>query len=257
MYAVRAFCLIRKEPFYRRNAFEQGLKRVGFTLINDHFIPKSNTDFLIIWNKKRGAEETMADEWQRRGGMVIVTENGYLQRVDKTYYAISVNGHNGSGWWPMNLGEDRFSKLGFDLKPWRTFSLNGYRLVCGQRSIGSSLMASPPQWAEKKAAELSNRGFSVRLRPHPGNFAPKIPLEKDLAGANECFIWSSGAGVRALVEGVPVHYSAPHWICEDGSSEGRTMVLNRMAHAQWHHEEISTGEPFKRILNDSRITKEK
>ena len=168
---MRALCLIRREPHYRSDAFLTGLRRVGFEICTKQFHPKGPTDWLCLWNKKRGAEETMADDWERRGGTVIVTENGYLQKVDKTYYAISVHGHNGSGWFPVG-DEDRFSKLGFALKPWRTFNLNGYRLVCGQRSIGSSLMASPPQWAEKKAAELSHRGFTVRLRAHPGNFAP-------------------------------------------------------------------------------------
>ena len=29
--------------------------------------------------------------------------------------------------------------------------------------------------------------------------------------------------------------------------------LNRMAHAQWHHEEIASGEPFARILNNQGL----
>jgi hypothetical protein len=60
------------------------------------------------------------------------------------------------------------------------------------------------------------------------------------------WIWSSGSGVRALVEGIPVRYFAPHWICE-GWRGNRVEALQRMAHGQWGFEEIATGEPFARM----------
>lgn len=234
---------IRKEPYYRRAAFESGLKRLGYTITDKVIHPTSKVDVLITWNIKNEAETTL---WEQRGGTVIVAENGYLQKVDKTYYALSVHGHNGSGRFPVGP-EDRFSKLGFELKSWD--GPGDSALVCGQRGIGSRLMASPPQWAEKMALALKRQGTrNVKLRPHPGNFAPKVPLVDDLRGAGVCHIWSSGAGVRALVEGVPVVHHAPHWICSDWTFSNREQVLNRMAHGQWHHEEISTGEPFARLL---------
>lgn len=241
---MRAVLRIRKEPFYRRAAFEQGLQRVGFTLV-EKAAPADSSDWLVIWNRQ-GAAEIEADEWERKGGTVIVCENGYLQQVDKTMYAISVHGHNGSGWFPHDPGEDRFSALGYGLKPWR--GLGHYQLVCGQRGIGSREMKSPPGWAERLDAKLRKQGLPTRLRPHPGNFAPKTPLADDLRGAAMCLIWSSAAGVRALVEGVSVHYAAPHWIASECTTDNRYEVLNRVAHGQWHHEEIATGEPFARII---------
>ena len=242
---------IRREPYYRRAAFESGLKRLGYTITDKVFHPASKADTLCVWNLKAGADEAAATLFEQRGGTVIVAENGYLQKVDKTYYALSVHGHNGSGTFPVG-DEDRFGKLGFEVKPWR--EREGQVLVCGQRGIGSRLMASPPQWAEKMAAQLKRQGErDVRLRPHPGNFAPKVPLVDDLRGVGVCHIWSSGAGVRALAEGVTVVHHAPHWICEGWSvigyqTLGRLRVLNRMAHGQSHHEEIATGEPFARLL---------
>jgi len=240
-----ALLQLRKEPFYRRNAFEMGLRKHGYAIDPlGQPRPKDKRDLLVLWNKKAGVEEQQADTWERNGGTVIVVENGYLQKVDKTHYAISVHGHNGSGWFPVG-NEDRFSKLGFELKPWR--GPGGYRLVCGQRSIGSTLMASPPRWGEKLVEKFRLMNVPHRWRPHPGNFAPKIALTVDLKGASVCTIWSSSAGVRALIEGVEVHYSAPHWIGA-GWGVDRFPALNRMAHGQWHHEEIATGEPFARIL---------
>lgn len=237
---MRAVLRIRKEPYYRRAAFESGLRKVGFTL-TDKIMPTGASDWLVIWNRQ-GAAEMEADVWEAKGGTVIVAENGYLQKVDKTHYAISVHGHNGSGWFPQG-NEDRFSKLGFELKPQRHGGL--YQLICGQRGIGSRTMKSPVGWAEKLDEKLRRQGLPTRLRKHPGNFAPKVPLSHDLKDAAMCLIWSSAAGVQALVEGVSVHHAAPHWIC---AGAGREESLQHMAHGQWHHEEIATGEPFARII---------
>lgn len=240
-----AVLTIKKEPHYRRAAFESMLTKHGYKIVSNHpggTTPKRREDVLVLWNKKRGNDEAEADRWERQGGTVLVVENGYLQKVDKTYYAISVHGHNGSGWFPVGT-EDRFSKLGFELKDWRE---EGYHLVCGQRGIGSSLMASPSLWAERTARKLDAQGLKTKLRLHPGNFAPKVPLINDLSGATMCHIWSSASGVRALVEGVRVKHYAPFWVC--GRPANRVEQLHRMAHGQWHHEEIATGEPLARIL---------
>lgn len=242
---MRAVLRIRKEPHYRRAAFEQGLQHVGFKIV-DKAAPADASDWLVIWNRQ-GAAEIEADEWERAGGTVIVCENGYLQRVDKTHYAISVHGHNGSGWFPVG-DEDRFSKLGFELKPWR--GVGHYQLICGQRGIGSREMKSPPAWAERLDAKLRKQGLPTKLRQHPGNFAPKVPLTDDLRRAAMCLIWSSAAGVQALAEGVPVAYAAPHWIASGCTEENRESVLNRMAWGQWHHEEITRGTPFAQIIEN-------
>lgn len=258
----RAVLTIRKEPFYRRDAFEKMLGLHGYRICPHTIHPESKEDLLILWNRKRGADENAAIEWERRGGTVIVAENGYLQKVDKTYYALSVHGHNGSGWFPIG-DEERFSKLGFELKPYRDSSAPGYALVCGQRGIGDSVMASPAQWAERTVRKLAAEGLQVKIRMHPGNFAPRTPLTDDLKGARSTVIWSSGSGVRALVEGCPVFYDAPYWVCSAAawrltpdlvrspprpSDEDRVKALHKMSHGQWHHTEIALGEPLARIL---------
>ena len=199
---------------------------------------------IVIWNKKRGHDEMMAHQWEKLGGTVIIAENGYLQQTDKTYYALATHGHNGSGWSPVGA-DDRFGKLGFAIKPPRDGG--EYILVRDQRGIGSALMASPPGWGQKMVEVLKRHApFPVRLMAHPGD---KGKLEKDLAamaGARSVVIWSSAIGVRALVEGIPVQHFAPHWICETWAKD-REAALQRMAHAQWHFDEIATGEPFARM----------
>lgn len=243
---------IRPAPSYRREAFEKGLRAMGYTDIREYRAgrnwPSGPDDLLIIWNLMRGPDETYARMWEAKGGTVIVCENGYLQKVDKTHYAMSTHGHNGSGWFPSTGdGRERFERLGFEIKAMREPVDKGVILVRGQRGIGSQLMHSPPHWHDKHAQLLRSKGRKVILMAHPGD---KGKLEADaaaLAKADEVHIWCSAIGVRALIEGIPVKHHAPRWICAGWDVAGREFALHNMACAQWHHEEIATGEPFARM----------
>lgn len=267
---MRVDLRIRKEPAYRREAFERGLRAIGFKVENN-FQPIEPSDWLVVWNKKQttggaphSGSEAECDEWERRGGTVIVCENGYLAQVDKTYYAISVHGHNGSGWFPQ-LDDDRFSKLGFTLKL-RPIDSGKQIVVRGQRGIGSKLMASPANWARMTAAQIRQTGspLPVTVYDHPGD---KGKYERDVAmlrDAHSLVVWSSAMGVRALVEGVPLMRMAPHWVCANAVPRATTIgpvyptcmptiderrdALDHMAHGQWHFDEIASGEPFARII---------
>ncbi|MBX3603208.1 MAG: hypothetical protein KF863_21515 [Rubrivivax sp.] len=245
--------MIRTQPEYRRQAFEAGLRRVGYTLTDGYgrAQPQSRDDLIVVWNVRRGTDERYAREWESRGGTVVVAENGYLQQVDKTYFSISTHGHNGSGWFPVgNDAPARFDRLGFEIKPMvdtPETDLGARILVRDQRSIGSQLMHSPRGWGQATVAKLKARGFKhVTLMAHPGD---KGKLEADaaaLARADRVVIWSSAIGVRALVDGIPVRHEAPHWICA-GWQADRARSLHRMAAGQYHHEEIAAGEPFARM----------
>jgi len=256
-----AMCVIRQEPHYRRDAFVNGLRRAGYTL-TDHGRPSGKEDLLIIWNRY-GANGAMADRWEDAGGTVLVAENGYIGKDSNSHqlYALAVHGHNGSGRWPVG-DEDRWTPLNIPLQPW-VKRVEGYSLICGQRGIGTKLMASPPDWHKKAYHSLSGRQLNdLRIRLHPGNNAPTISLDQDLSGASDCVIWSSSSGVRALTLGIPVRYDAPHWVCSGaaekltwsgeaklpvGDDDTRLAALKRMAWAQWRIAELETGEPFVRL----------
>ncbi|HWI12241.1 MAG TPA: hypothetical protein VNU48_12985 [Burkholderiaceae bacterium] len=250
---------IRREPHYRRAAFDAGLERLGYKLVTSG-PPRSREDLLLMWNL-HGGNETLAAEWERLGGTVLVCENGYLGRdeLGRQLYAIAAHGHNGSGWFPVGT-DGRFEALGIDLAPWRPEG--GHMLVAGQRGIGSRSMASPSGWDDRTVARLRDiKVQNVKLRRHPGRTTPETTLEQDLDGASLCVIWSSASGVKALTMGIPVVYCAPHWICEGAASRGlgtisapvrddalRRLAMHRMAYGQWRVEEIEAGAPFRWIL---------
>lgn len=274
---MKAYCLIRQGPVYRRDSFMRGLAAAGLNVSS--LIPRQPgpEDVLVIWNRYAGNDD-LARRFELGGGRVIVAENGYLglggrthrahDRTNRRMYALALDDHNGRGRWPAPKPGDvpRFPQLEAAVKPWRA---GGRKvLVCAQRGIGSPGRASPSFWQDKVAREIRDvLKVPVVVRPHPGDDDPRVALEQDLDGAQACVIWASGAGVKALVEGVPVFYACAWWVCAIGARrfEGagslltpirndvqRAAALERMAWAQWTCDEIASGEPFVRLLEITR-----
>lgn len=277
---MNAYCLLRQGPVYRREAFLTGLAAAGLNVSNTLPRTPGPNDVLVIWNRYAELDD-LAKRFEKGGGRVIVAENGYLgvggrshrahDRTDRRIYALALGDHNGRGAWPsanlgpgpaFDLGRGRFAQLEVQVKPWRETGRKV--LVCAQRGIGSPGRASPPGWHDKVAGELRGvLGVRVQIRQHPGDNDPSTPLEQDLEDAVACVVWASGAGVKALVEGVPVFHACPWWICAVGARYyagpaslltpvrndlQRAIALEQMAWAQWTCNEIASGEPFRRLL---------
>jgi hypothetical protein len=247
-----------------------GLEKVGYRITQD-----KNADLLLIWNRY-GQNHLIAESFERQGRTVIVAENGYLGKggvspkfevhpsgpKPESYYSLSIGWHNGRGVWPTGRG--RFSKLGVELKPWRT--AGDHILVCPNRSFGVGKQVMPTDWASRTAQRLQDETRRpVRVRGHPGNDAPRKPLEADLDGAWAVIIWSSSAGVHALQHGIPVFVEAPWWVMKGVSATGpldnpvmpdREPHFERMAWHQWTLEEIESGEPFSHLLSTAKEGKE-
>jgi hypothetical protein len=258
---VRAVVTLRREPSYRVDAFEAGLRKLGYSIttsINPRPRAESADDLLVLWNYHSHTLRVAAD-WEAEGGTVIVCENGYLgvDDVGRQFYAIAIGQHNGAGWTPRGVG--RFDRLGIEPLPIR--SAGEQIVVRAQRGIGAPGLASPPDWHSRAARVIAgSTKRPVRVVPHPGNKEPKPTGEKELAGAWTCVIWSSSMGVRSLVMGIPVVFDSPHWICEEAGCRGldsvdeatidetkRANALERMAWAQWSVDEITSGAPFERF----------
>jgi hypothetical protein len=259
---LKAYCLIRAQPHYRREAFVDGLRACGYPVVE---VPPSRGapgDVLVIWNRY-GTNELLADRFEADGGTVLVAENGYLghDAQGRQHYALARHGHNGSGQWTAG-GPERWQALGLALQPWRM--AGDHVLVCPNRTFGMKGLAMPDHWAEETVAEL--RRYTrrpIRVRKHPGNWQanpPKVSLAEDLTGAWCVVIWSSSCGVHALLAGIPVIACAPWWICKRAAGEHlhdveapplepREPTLQRLAWAQWSVDELASGEPFRRLIH--------
>lgn len=251
--------MIRAEPHYRRDAFMAGLRAAGFDARTGPPQGCQSGDVLVMWNRYAENHE-IATRFEQQGGTVLVAENGYVRgRHDGgTYYALAIGGHNGSGQWHVG-GPERWDSLGVELKAWR--ATGDHVLVCPNRSFGRPDTIMPYDWPRKVVERLKAvTKRPIRVRPHPGNDKPKVPLDDDLRGAHCVVIWSSSVGVRALIEGIPVVCEAPFWIakgstassfrtdsCSPPKSE-RLKALQALAWAQFSISEIASGEPFRYLL---------
>jgi hypothetical protein len=261
---MRAYSLIRAAPWYRREAFSSGLKTAGFEVLERHPDRGRPGDVLVIWNRY-GGNHDIASHFEKAGGRVIVAENGYLGSGGSSpkfdvhpagpqpnhYYALALHGHNGQGEWPSG-GPDRLERLALTLAPLRAEG-SGHILICPNRPFGIPGRHMPADWADKAAQRLAKEhpGREIRIRRHPGNDRPKRDLALDLAGAWAVVVWTSNAGLHALVHGVPVLCDAPHWIGKPAAGlpgedweRLRLETLIRVSWAQWRVDEIERGEPF-------------
>lgn len=247
-----AVCMIRAQPHYRREAFEAGLSKVGYTITS---APSRVTkgDLLVVWNRY-GHYDQIARRFEAAGATVIVVENGWLGQGK--YFAIAKSHHNGAGVWTTGE-EDRWSPLGIHPKPWRQSGDD--ILILPQRGIGPPGVAMPAGWAASVFSRLSKiTKRPIRVRPHPGK-EPHPPLDPDFENCWAAVTWGSGAAVHAIVAGIPVFHEMPNWIgapaaragileIEDPFLGDREPMLRRLAWAQWSAAEVSSGEPFRWLL---------
>ena len=248
---THACSLIRPLPHYRHEAFEAGLEAAGCSVSRQ---PKPGPGaLLLIWNRY-GVNDDLATQYEKAGGQVLVAENGYFARHGEapTEYAISKGQHHHGGALVPEISPIK------GLKPWR--KEGDHILICAQRGFWSKVMGCDG-WADRITTELRQRTKRpIRLRAHPGNHAPKVPLIEDLADCHAVVLWSSNSGIEALMQGVPVFYGAPRWIAEKAALPlaaadleqpfmgDRTAGLSHAAANQYSVDEIASGEPFRRLL---------
>lgn len=241
----------------RHEAMWGGLARIGYEVREGAGTPKDERDVLLTWTRHQGRKEDACKAFERQGGTVIVAEEGYIRRLHGEHWvALSLHDHNGAGYTPHGGPERWRDRFRLPLKPWRK---PGSRvLVREQRGIGSSKMASPPDWHNQTAKRLQTTR-SVEIRRHHKNEPDQAPL-KDMPDVHAVVTWGSSIAVEALIEGIPVFLGAPRSIVEDACNRDfgriddptypdRLPALERMAWGQWSLDEIRTGEPFDVLLS--------
>jgi hypothetical protein len=251
---VRALCLIREALHYRRESFCLGLRQAGYDVVRSLTKPEPD-DVLVIW-QRYGFYDEEAKRFESRGARVLVAENAYLGKdwMGDTWFALAEGHHAGAGRW-RQLDNARWDDLNVQLEPWRIGGIE--TIILAQRGIGEKGVASPPLWAENTRVRLK----TGRIRGHPGNKDPEVPLVDDLRKAQSVVTWASSAALRALVMGIPVWYEFPKWIGADAAKQVlqfgteplrndqlRLQMFRRLIWAQWRISEIRSGFAFRTLL---------
>lgn len=245
---------------YRREAFAEGFRKLGFEIsFQSRHVPREG-DVLVLWNRYRHSE-MRAREYEASGATVLIAENAWLgpEEKDKHWFALAVGHHNGAGAWRCG-GPERWADMNIDLKPWRRSG--SHVVVLPQRGMGELGVAQPEGWLRRTLDRLDGCRRDVVVHYHPG---PRPHPEIDWRGVWCAVTWASGAALKALVAGVPVFYELPHWVGATAAIRGfdflenpflgdRLPMFNQLAWAMWRAEEIATGEPLAWLLCKSPYT---
>lgn len=237
-----AYLNLRNGVPERREAFINGLSRIGYKVVNASPAHKPKIgDIFVTWNRI-GASDAVARSFESKGCAVIVVENASWGNdfIGDRWYHISKKYHNVNG--AFYIGDDeRWDSIGVELSDWRD---SGETVILMQRGIGPRKTRMPPYFRNY----LKKNYPGIRIRQHPGT-KKAISLDDDLSNAGKVITWGSGAAIKALMMGIKVESHMPNWIGEqDNTDEGRLAMFRRLSWAQWRLSEIDSGTPFMNLL---------
>lgn len=216
----------------------------------------------------------------RRGGRVLVGENGYFMPDGRRRWTFGIDGTNGRGrHLPVNGDPARRAALGLPLGPWRGDGTN--IIILGQRGVRTNTPAisHDQAWPDRIVVDVA-RAFpdsTIRYRPHPGRCEafpsraiaagratltdPTRPLAEDLDAATLAVGYCSTALVEAVWRGIPAVYTAPTAIVAGvaatsvagvraygPSRPDRSAWADRIASWQWTDDELAEGWPLRPLL---------
>jgi len=264
---------LNSQPVF--DAFEQGLKKLGHTVVNSgEDIP---VIWSVLWHGKMASNKPIWDKFRNQKRPVVVLEVGGIKRG--TTWKVGVNGINRDAFFG-DAGNDsrRCDLLNLRLKPWRTDG--ECILLCGQhdRSHQWNMLPSMERWVVETVESIRNyTARPIVFRPHPR--CPVANIEKrfknvirqqpkQIPGSYDDFdmqfqniyctvSWTSNPGIHSVIEGVP-SYTSPSSLAWDVSIKSltnlenpplpdRTQWLNDYAHTEWTVEEIAQGIPLNRL----------
>lgn len=218
-------------------AFAEGWGRVVWR--HPHFWQGEVEGFgLVVLTSLWARNGDILHAYRERGVPVLVIDLGYIR--GQGHRQVSLNGLNRVV--PFACPQDRWNALGLSVAA-SGGDPEGYTLIAGQSPSDAShglTEAAYNAWLAKQEG---------RIRPHPLDTEPERSLDEDLAGARLLRTLCSGAGIEALIAGVPAVAEMPERaVWGELSSEAlptvkeRIRLLSRIAYGQWTIEEMRSGE---------------
>lgn len=257
------------------DAVEAGLRRLGHEIVNnDEDIP---VIWSVLWSGRMLGNKKIYDSAKASGKSVMIIEVGNFCRGK--FWRISLNNINGHGFFgnTQNLDMDRPSKLGIICHPLKN-KRNAEILIAAQHDKSLQWEGQPPlnRWVDltvQKIRQFSDR--SIVVRPHPrckfSVNSPRVRLEIpkkipntyddfDIDYDFHCVVnHNSGPAIQAALQGTPIicHPSSLAYPVSDSieniekiSLKDRQNWLVELSHTEWSIDEIKTGVPFNRLLNN-------
>lgn len=260
-------------------SLKQGLQILG------HDIVEKNEDIPVIWsvlwNGRMLPNKQIYHQARRENRPILIAEVGNLVRNHT--WRLSLNHVNALGFFGNddNLSIDRPSKLGLFLKPIKEKRKDHILIACQhQKSLQWEGLPDTESWLLGIIDKLKKHtDRPIIIRPHPRsriNFTrlKNIKIENPIKLHNtyddfdinyDCHVLlnhNSGPSIQALINGVPtvcdqtsLAFSLSTAIenIDNATVNDRTNWFIRLCYTEWTVDEIKTGEPLKRILQNIKI----
>lgn len=258
------------------HAFCRGAERLGHQIVNHD----QKADVAVIWSQVwAGRMRNNHRVWQHfreNNRPVLVLEVGTLRRGST--WKLGLNGLNGVAYWGQGQDPARPQRLGITLKPWRD---RGQAIVILMQRSDSEQWADMPTaqvWLDQTVAQLrSKTDRGIVIRPHPRqkihiptgcgvhnpqqliNTYDDYDLASSLADAWAVVNANSGAGVSAILQGVPLFCTASSLAApvanlsidtiNDPLRPSRESWLIDLCHTEWTTAELESGWPLERMIS--------
>ena len=171
-----------------------------------------------------------------QGKTFIESLDGYFRVVKNDFF------HSGKG----NCKSDRFNKLNIKIKEKRN---SGEFVILSEPSIYVKKFFQLDDWVKKTIAEIS-KYTDRKIYVH--NKQSKIPLDLLLNKAWAFVSDQSTAGFKAMLAGVPAHFTNKklkeiNSIKEIEDGDIKTNIFYNLAYGQWTLNEMQSGETWEYI----------
>ena len=259
------------------DAFEQGLRRLGHTVVNDG--EDVAVIWSVLWNGRMAPNRAVYEDCKRNKKPIIIIEVGNLFR--NTTWRICLNHIHGLGEFAndTDLDKSRPEKLGINVNP-TNLDRKKEILIATQhnKSLQWEGMPTMADWTLNIIDKIrKHTDMAISIRPHPRSPMPGIEHEfknvhrqtpKKLTGTYDdfdidynyhCVInHNSGPTIHAALAGTPVicHESSLAFPVSDTIENilsptlpDRNDWIVRLSHTEWTVKEIGLGIPLKRLEN--------
>jgi len=257
-------------------AFEAGVKRLGYkSYINRN---KGDIDVIwsLLWQGRMAGNKPIWLNAVKQNKPIIVLEVGALKRNE--LWRMGLNGVNGKGsFGPSNNDDKRAKKIGLTLKDWQ--HNDGPILLAGQHNLSQQWNSPTHQisWTNEVLSTIrkhTDRKIIIRNHPRcpviyknlPDNVVLQTPrrvrdtyddYDFDVNTSYAVINWCSTPGIEAALNGIPT-FTGPYSLAKPVANldvnninnpvtPNRQQWLNDLAYIEWSLEELSTGNPLKRL----------
>ena len=242
------------------SAFKEGLTHLGVDWFEGGSSYRQPCDVAVIWGitSTRAPHTNYRDMIRMARRNTIVLERGFVKRDE--YFAAGWGDTAGyADFCNENSPNDRWEKLGLEVKPNRPYENGEYTLVCGQIPWDTAVQhIDYPKWLGDVVTTLKKADVPLRFRNHPllpqkkrfrfpGVITSVRSLEEDLADASQVVACNSTTLVDATVLGIPT-ISADGRAMDPPMGFDRYQWANNIAYAQWTLDEFRRGLAFEHLI---------